>query len=181
MTRKRTVATIAMGAAVAVVLTACGGGNSNTNTTSSTGGSAGGAAAFNAGVGNVANPSDRKGGTLRMAHSDDFDSVDPQDMYYAAAWDFVRFYGRSLMMNKIAPGKTGAELTPDLAEAPGVASADLKTWTYKLRKGLKFEDGTPITSKDVKYGVERSIDKDTFPQGPTYLNDFLDLQGYTSP
>ena len=47
--------------------------------------------------------------------------------------------------------------------------------------GVKFEDGTPITSKDVKYAVERSLDKKTFPNGPTYFNDFLDLQGYTSP
>ncbi len=46
---------------------------------------------------------------------------------------------------------------------------------------MKFEDGTPVTSKDVKYAVERSLDKTTFPNGPTYFNDFLDLQGYTSP
>src|SRR5262249_47605496 len=39
----------------------------------------------------------------------------------------------------------------------------------------------PITTKDIKYGVERSLDKTIFPNGPTYFNDFLDLQGYTSP
>jgi peptide/nickel transport system substrate-binding protein len=33
----------------------------------------------------------------------------------------------------------------------------------------------------VKYAVERSLDKSTFPNGPTYLNDFLDTKGYTSP
>src|SRR5207248_9653313 len=33
----------------------------------------------------------------------------------------------------------------------------------------------------VKSAVERSLDKTTFPNGPTYLNDVLDLQGYTSP
>lgn len=38
---------------------------------------------------------------------------------------------------------------------------------------MKFEDGTPITSKDVKYAVARQLDKDTFPNGPTYFNDFL--------
>jgi peptide/nickel transport system substrate-binding protein len=38
---------------------------------------------------------------------------------------------------------------------------------------VKFEDGTPVTSKDVKYGVARSLDKTTFTQGPTYFNDFL--------
>ena len=70
---------------------------------------------------------------------------------------------------------------PDLAESLGKPSDDAKTWTYTLRKGVKFEDGTPVTSKDVKYAVERSLDKTTFPNGPTYFNDFLDLQGYTSP
>ena len=42
-------------------------------------------------------------------------------------------------------------------------SDDGKTWTYKLRTGVKFEDGTPVTSKDVKYAVERSLDKDDVP------------------
>src|SRR5207249_8547653 len=73
------------------------------------------------------------------------------------------------------------KLIPDLAESLGQASADAKTWTYKLKAGVKYEDGTAVTSKDVKYAVERSLDKDTFVNGPTYFNDFLDLQGYTSP
>ncbi|MDT7616020.1 MAG: peptide/nickel transport system substrate-binding protein, partial [Pseudonocardiales bacterium] len=72
-------------------------------------------------------------------------------------------------------------LVPDLAQTLGVPSDNAKTWTYKLRPGVKFEDGTPVTSRDVKYAVERSLDKTTFPNGPTYFNDFLDLQGYTSP
>jgi hypothetical protein len=38
---------------------------------------------------------------------------------------------------------------------------------------VKFEDGTAITSKDVKYAVERSIDKDVLVNGPTYFDDFL--------
>ena len=84
-------------------------------------------------------------------------------------------------MFKSAPGKEGATLVPDLAESLGKPSDDSKTWTYTLRQGVKFEDGTPVTSKDVKYAVERSLDKTTFPNGPTYFNDFLDLQGYTSP
>ncbi len=80
-----------------------------------------------------------------------------------------------------APGQQGTTLVPDLAESLGRSSEDAKTWTYTLRQGVKFEDGTPVTSKDVKYAVERSLDKTTFPSGPTYFNDFLDLQGYTSP
>jgi peptide/nickel transport system substrate-binding protein len=46
---------------------------------------------------------------------------------------------------------------------------------------VKYEDGTEVTAKDVKYAVERSLDKDVYPNGPTYFNDFLDLQGYEGP
>ena len=34
-----------------------------------------------------------------------------------------------------------------------------KTWTYTIQQGLKFEDGSPITSKDVAYGVARTFDR----------------------
>jgi len=162
---------------IALGLTACG---SNTPTSSSSGGSAS-VAAFNAAVGHVYNPSTKKGGTLRFASTGDWDSLDPADTYYGFSWDFIRLYGRSLTMFAPKPGADGLKLVPDLAESLGVPSDGGKTWTYKIRKGVKFEDGSAITSKDVKYAVERSLDKDTFVNGPTYFNDFLDLQGYTSP
>lgn len=178
MRSRRAIATAAGGTALALILAACGG-----TTTSGGGGGTGtdAGAAFNAAVGKVFNPSDTKGGTLRFAHSGDFDSLDPADTYYGYSWDFIRLYGRSLVMFAPKPGAESSTLVPDLATSLGVASDNAKTWTYHLRPGLKFEDGTPITSKDVKYAVERSLDKTTFPNGPTYFNDFLDLQGYTSP
>ena len=86
------------------------------------------------------------------------------------------------MMFKSAPGKEGNQLVPDLAEAPGQASDGAKTWTYKLRKGVKFDDGTEVTSADVKYAVLRSTDKQTFPNGPAYWEGLLDLpSGYKGP
>lgn len=172
MSGRHRAAVAAIGTVAALVLAACGGGTPG----GTTGGGSGGAAA-----GGIHNPSDAPGGTLRYANSGDWDSLDPADTYYAYAWNFVRLYGRSLVMFKSAPGAEGATLVPDLAESLGKASPDATTWTYTLRRGVKFEDGTPVTSRDVKYAVERSLDKTTFPNGPTYFNDFLDLQGYTSP
>lgn len=164
---------VAAATAFALVLTGC----SKTKTTTTTGTKA----AFNAGVGAVFNPSTKKGGTLTFANSGDWDSLDPADTYYGFSWNFIRLYGRSLTMFKSAPGAAGTQLVPDLATSLGVATDNAKTWTYHLRPGVKYEDGTPITSMDVKYDVERTLDKNTFPNGPTYFNDFLDLQGYTSP
>jgi peptide/nickel transport system substrate-binding protein len=168
---RRAVGAVAFGTALALAITGCGGAKS-TQTQS---------AGYNGGVGKVFNPSSTKGGTLRFANAGDWDSLDPGDTYYSYAWDFARFYGRSLVTFASAPGSAGTKLVPDLAESLGTSSSDAKTWTYRIRKGIKFEDGTTVTSKDVKYAVERSLDKTTFPDGPTYFNDFLDRQGYTSP
>jgi peptide/nickel transport system substrate-binding protein len=176
MRSRRKVVVGALGAVAALVLAACGGGN-----VASSGGSGGGGGNAAADANGVHNPSDATGGTLRFANNGDWDSVDPADTYYAYSWNFARLYGRSLVVFKSAPGKDGSTLVPDLAESLGTPSDNAKTWTYKLRSGVKFEDGTPVTSKDVKYAVERSLDKTTFPNGPTYFNDFLDLQGYTTP
>ncbi len=176
MTRRtRRLTALAVGTVAALGLAACGG---PSTTGSGSGGSGGGPAPA---VNGVANPSDAPGGTLRFAHSGDWDSLDPADTYYAYSWNFARLYGRSLTMFKSAPGEEGATLVPDLAESLGTPNADATQWTYTLRQGVKFDDGTPVTSRDVKYAVERSLDKTTFPNGPTYFNDFLDLQGYTSP
>ncbi len=176
--RRPAVAAVSIGAALALAISACGGGNNSGNNANTSNGTA---AAYNAGLGKVFNPSDAKGGTLRFANSGDWDSLDPADTYYGYSWDFVRLYGRSLVMFASKPGAESNKLVPDLAESLGTPSDNAKTWTYKLKSGIKFEDGTPVTSKDVKYAVERAVDKQTFPQGPTYFNDFLDLQGYTSP
>lgn len=147
--RKRTVAAVAATAALAMVVSACSSSNEPSPSDSS---------GFNAAVGQVYNPSDYKGGTLKFAISEDWDSVDPGDTYYGLSWNLVRLYSRSLVMYTPAPGSEGLKLTPDLAESLGTPSADGLTWTYKLRSGLKFEDGSPITSKDVKYAVMRAID-----------------------
>jgi peptide/nickel transport system substrate-binding protein len=164
----------AVGAALALALAACGG-------TGDSGGGSGGNGTFNAGLTGVVNPSTKTGGTLKFANAGDWDNVDPADTYYGWSWDFVRYYGRSLTMFKTVPGQAGLQLVPDLATSLGEHSADLKTWTYHLKPGIKYEDGTPVRAQDVKYDVERTLDKSTFPSGPTYFNDYLDTQGYTSP
>ena len=79
------------------------------------------AAGFNAGVGNVFNASTTKGGTLKMAISDDWDSLDPGDTYYGFAWDFARFYGRALTTFNAAPGKDGREARSRSGAEPGPA------------------------------------------------------------
>ncbi|MFM8896802.1 MAG: ABC transporter substrate-binding protein, partial [Actinomycetales bacterium] len=51
----------------------------------------------------------------------------------------------------------------DFSIVPGLAesweeSSDQKTWTYRLRPGMKWSDGTPLTAEDVAYTLNRIID-----------------------
>jgi peptide/nickel transport system substrate-binding protein len=168
---------IAGAAVVALGLsTACGGGGDTDNNGTTT------KAEFNAALGKVVNPSDKKGGTIKLANAGDWDSLDPGETYYGYSWNFLRLYGRALMTFKPVPGKEGNELTPDLAEGPGTSSEGGKVWTYKIRQGVKYEDGTPVKAADVKHAVLRSTDKATFPNGPAYFEQFLNLpSGYKGP
>jgi peptide/nickel transport system substrate-binding protein len=154
---------------------ACAGGDDNTD-------GSGPKPEFNAAMTQVYNASDKKGGTVKLANSGDWDTLDPGETYYGYSWNFLRLYGRSLVMFKPAPGKASNELVPDLAETLGVPTDGGKTWTYKIRKNIKFEDGTVVKAADVKYAVLRSIDKETFPNGPAYFEGFLNLPaGYKGP
>ena len=130
----------------------------------------------NAAMGKIVDESDEKGGTLKFGLAGEWgDTVDPGETYYGYSWDMLRNYARTLVMFKTEPGKAGLELTPDLATDLGKSSDGGKTWTYTLQKGLKYEDGSEITTTDVKYAVLRSTDKKTFPNGSAYFEDMLDL------
>nr|WP_203613201.1 ABC transporter substrate-binding protein [Streptomyces rochei] len=163
---------MAAAAVVAALLTtaACGGGGDEGN-----GGSKNGAAAFDAANNKVLQAAEaKKGGTLKFASTQDADSWDTTRGYYGFMWNFSRYYSRQLVTNKTEPGKTGAEVTPDLATGLAKVSDDGKTYTYTLRDGVTWEDGKPITSKDVKYGIERVWAQDVLAGGPTYLKEVLD-------
>jgi peptide/nickel transport system substrate-binding protein len=54
------------------------------------------------------------------------------------------------------------KLEPELAESWKIAP-DGNSVTFKLRKGAKFHDGTPITAKDVKWSFDRAVTVGGFP------------------
>jgi peptide/nickel transport system substrate-binding protein len=169
----------ALGAVATLALAACGGGSS-----SSSGGGGGGATGptgFNAAVTGVVNPSNHKGGTLSFGLSSTPDSTDPGNTYYAFMWNLTRLYTMPLMTYKSCPGACGLQVVPDLATAPGVISNNGLTWTYHIKPNVKFEDGTTVTSADVKYAIERTFDRTLFPLGPSYYTLLLGGNAKTYP
>jgi len=148
----------------ALGLAACGGGSS-----SSTAPPAG----FNAATTKIVSPSTKTGGTVTYNDTTWPDSLDPGNTYYAHMWNFTKLYATPLMTYASCTGACGLKLVPALATAPGVPSNGDKTWTYTIKSGMKFSDGQPITSADVKYAVMRTFAKDVLVNGPSYFQVLL--------
>ncbi|MGX1477614.1 UNVERIFIED_CONTAM: peptide/nickel transport system substrate-binding protein [Streptomyces canus] len=166
--RRSTLAAVAAIGSASLLLSACSKADDN-------GGDESKSAGANAATKGVVNASTQKGGTVTYEYSDVPDSFDPGNTYYAYMYNLSRLYARPLMTFAPGPGEEGNKLVPDLAESAGQPSDGGKTWTYKIRSGLKYQDGTPITSKDVKYAVERSnFARDVLSLGPNYFQQFLE-------
>jgi peptide/nickel transport system substrate-binding protein len=176
MKRRSTFAATALGVIAALVISACSSTSSSSGPTSTTG-----APTFNAGVTGVVNPSDAKGGTLTLALSSTADSFDPGNTYYAWVLDFTNLYAMPLFMYKSCPGTCGAQLLPDLATDMGTVSNNGLTWTFHIQPNVKFEDGTVVTSQDVKYAIERTYDRSVMANGPTYYQALLADPKYPGP
>jgi peptide/nickel transport system substrate-binding protein len=83
------------------------------------------------------------GGTIIIGTTDAIASLDSADAYATRDWEVLRNFGEPLL--KWVPG-SGEELVPGIAEAMPVPSGDGLSWTIKLREGLTFGDGTPVTA-----------------------------------
>jgi peptide/nickel transport system substrate-binding protein len=183
MRRRSRLAFAACAVAAGLTLAACSSGGGTSSSGSSSGGSStsGSNAAFNAGVTKVVNPSTKKGGTLTFALSSTPDSFDPGNTYYAWTFDMTRLWATPLVTYKSCPGACGNTLVPGIATSLGTVSDNGLVWTYHLKQGLKFEDGTPVTSADVKYAVERTYDRSVLANGPTYFPVLLADPKYPGP
>jgi peptide/nickel transport system substrate-binding protein len=113
-----------------------------------------------------------KGGTVQDLDQAGFDYLDPGQQYVSDQLSISPLYARTLTGYKIDP-KTGKTiLVGDMATDTGKMSDGGKTWTYTLKSGLKFQDGTPITAQDIKYSIER-LYADFETQGPQYIQSWL--------
>lgn len=155
---------------VMLALAACGGSGGGGG---GSGGGSSSSAGFNASVSKVVNPSSHKGGTLIYDNSSGPDSTDAGNTYYAFNLNYTRLYATPLTTYKSCPGACGEQVVPALATSLGVGSNGNKTWTYHIKSGVKFENGTTVTSADVKYAVERTFDRSVLPNGPSYFASLL--------
>ena len=144
MNRRQATARVAAACAATLLIAACGGGGGGSGDGS---GNAGDAV---------------RGGTLNMLGSGDVDYMDPNVSYYSIGYLVHRLWSRQLFTNPAIEGQT-TKPAPDLAtDLPtignGGISADGKTYTITMRKGVKWNTSPArdVTAEDMVRGVKRT-------------------------
>src|SRR5215218_4878607 len=98
----------------------------------------------------------KKGGKLISLWTDDVDNIDPGITYYQMGFQVNAATQKALYGYK---PEDAVNAVPDLAESDPQISEDGKTVTVTIKKGVKFSPPVDreVTSKDVKYAVERGF------------------------
>lgn len=117
------------------------------------------------------------GGTLTALSLGPVSSWDPQRI---GAREDMAFATRTFLrtLTAYAPSrevKEQSRLVGDLATTTGEPSNDLRTWQLTLRDGVTWQDGSPVTCDDVKYGISRTFATDAVTGGSTYALAMLDI------
>ena len=136
---------------IAVIAVAAGCGGSGSSSSSSGGGST------------PAAGTPQKGGTLTILASSAFGVADPAQNYTLQEWAFLIDTHDGLVQFKRVGGTAGTQLVPDLATEIPQPTDGGKTYTFNIRKGIKFSDGTTMKPSDFVTTFERQF---TVP-GPT--------------
>lgn len=111
-----------------------------------------------------------RGGSIVVATADDFDSLDPPVAGYVESIRVVN----CLFSNLIGVNQDGS-LYPDLAAAMPAGANGGRQYTFRLRPGLKFADGTPLTASAVAFTINRA---ETPSTDNWALNELSAIQGY---
>jgi ABC-type transport system substrate-binding protein/DNA-binding SARP family transcriptional activator len=117
-------------------------------------------AAGSAGVGTTVLPATNghRGGTLRVVESPAFGvgpSVDPAVFGGLGQWQMLSLTNDGLVAYRRIGGIAGSTLVPDLASELPSPTGDGRIYTFHLRRGIRYSDGTPVRPEDFRRAIER--------------------------
>lgn len=116
----------------------------------------------------------QRGGELRVLVSGQIASWDPQLMYVGAESFFAqRIFARTL--TAYGTGDDQRQVVGDLATDTGKSAKGGRQWSFTLRPGVRWQDGSPVTCEDVRHGVARTFDRTTHIAGTNYASFVLDM------
>ena len=105
-----------------------------------------------------ASAKEKRGGTLRIVSPEDVDHVDMGLAYGTTSWEMEYVTALKLLDYPDRAFPQGSRLGPSGASRYTV-SRDGRTYTFFIRPGFKFSDGTRVTARNYAYAINRNLDR----------------------
>jgi len=112
----------------------------------------------------------KKGGIWKTGTVGASTQVDPQLAYVTTAWWLEYATAAKLYNYPDKSGPAGSKLVPEVASKFTVSNGG-KRYTFTIRKGFKFSDGTPVTANSFKYAINRTANHDLASPGGQFITD----------
>ncbi len=148
-------------ALLALGATACTGGPSS----SSAGSSPGASGSSSGGAAPATYQTQHRGGTLHLVAKSAGGTLDPMVNYTLQYWQLFQATYDGLLAFKKQAGQPSFTVVPDLAQSMPKVTDGGKTYTFTLRKGIKFSNGAPVTTDDVVASFKRIFTVSSPPPG----------------
>ena len=126
-----------------------------------------------AGRGTSAPPPD----TLVVSQTQDFASLDPALAQTTQAWELEYATCAKLVNYPARSGYRGTRLAPEVARALPAISPDRRTYTFTLRRGWRFSDGSAVTAASFARALERARSPELLSPAAPYLRE---VEGWTT-
>ena len=112
----------------------------------------------------------KKGGIFRYGLVGASTQVDPQLAYVTTAWSLEYATAAKLYNYPDKKGPAGSKLIPEVASKFTVSKSG-KVYTFTIRPGFIFSDGSKVTAKNFKYAIERTANHDLASPGAPFITD----------
>jgi peptide/nickel transport system substrate-binding protein len=112
-----------------------------------------------------------RGGTLRALDVGAFDSLDRGVGYAPSAWSAFSVTSDGLVGFKRVGGVDGGTLVPDLATSLPEPTDSGRSYTFQLRRGIRYSNGVPVRASDLRRALERALSIGS------YASDYRELLG----
>src|SRR4029079_8698503 len=100
---------------------------------------------------------EHRGGTLRVRLWAT-DTIDPALTYSPQAWTIMAMTNDGLVGFRRVGGIEGVQLVPDLAVSLPTPSPDGRTYTFRLRPGVRYSTGKLVRPADIRRAIERTLE-----------------------
>lgn len=109
----------------------------------------------------LAAPATHQGSTLRVVAGGGVDSVDPGAAYSADDWQLLSLTNDGMLTYARISYPGGAALVPDLATGFPLVQDGGRTFTFHMRRGVRYSNGAAVRPEDFRRGLEREYQAGT--------------------